>query len=376
MWCSISSLWGSATPPSLEFGILVRAICTRLSCELEDEDQMRDYVPQLTKSFAFFIQDGFPLSSLSSLIDPLRSANETSGEVVFSWIVVSETGEPVQSSANLDITPNCSLADMTDPDVLIILADPTSIFANAKSTTARLRRLDRAGVILGGASGGVFSLARAGVMAGHKSSVHWCYQAVFKEEFPHLECTNKVMIQDRRRITASGSTAVFELALNFIERTISHEVMTEVACWFQHPSVRSDEADQMHPTINQGFSEDSLPYPVISAIKLFRENVEEPLQISSIAEELGVSCRQLERCFMETTGCSPRAYYYRVRLRVAKQLVTHSNHSISRVANLTGFRRRSDFINRYLQVFGEPPSKHQGSVNHFHWRKSSEVAVN
>lgn len=331
---------------------------------------MRDYIPQETKSFAFLLQDGFTLSSLSALIDPLKTANEILGEDVFSWTIVSETGQPALSSTHLSITPDSTLEEMAEPDILIVLSDPTSRFENAKSTPARLRRLDRSGVILGGVGGGVFSLARAGVMAGHKCSVHWGYQAAFKAEFPHLDCSNKIMIQDRRRITASGSTAVFELVLNILNKAIGHELMTEVACWFQHPSVRSDEIDQMHPTIDQKYCEDSLPPLVGRAIRLFRENVEEPIQISSIADELGVSCRQLERLFTETAGCSPRSYYYLVRLRVAKQLVTHSNNSISQIASLTGFRRRADLVSRYKQAFGDPPSKHQSDVKNFHWRRA------
>lgn len=337
---------------------------------------MRDYAAPLTQVFAFLIQDGFPLSGLSALIDPLKSANQVIGDDAFSWVVVSETGDPVRSGANLEITPDCALSDLQDPDRLIILSDPVSEFENFKQTSARLRRLDRSGVTLGGVYGGVFSLARAGVMAGHKSSVHWGMQAAFNEEFPHLECTNKVMMQDRRRVTASGSSAALELALNLINQAVGHEVMTEVACWFQHPSVRSDDVDQMHPAINQNYCENSLPYPVRSAIKLFRENIEEPIQISQVARSVGVSVRQLERCFMDATGHSPRAYYFRLRLRVAKQLVIHSGHSIGRIANLTGFARRSDFVNRYVAVFGEQPSRHRSSINKFFWRKPAALEKN
>jgi AraC family transcriptional regulator, glycine betaine-responsive activator len=330
---------------------------------------MRDYIEQSITKFAFFIQDGFSLSCLSGLIDPLRKANEIVGQEMFVWSIVSETGAPVRSSADLAITPDGTLLDLEKPDILILLAHPESKLNTPKQTEARLRLLDRTGVAIGGVNGGEFSLARAGLMAGHKSSVLWCYQAAFSQEFPHLEFTDSVTTRGRRRYTASGSAAVLELALHFIGETLGHNIMTEVACWFQHPGVRNEGVAQMRPTVGRGFSEDSLPFPVRSAIKIFRENIADPVQISFVSDTLGVSGRQLERGFMQTTGMSPRNYYTCLRLRQAKHLITHSDHSISQIASLTGFSRRSDFISRYSSHYGDAPHKHKKSVNSFCWSK-------
>ena len=56
------------------------------------------------------------------------------------------------------------------------------------------------------------------------------------------EVWEAVILREKRRITASGSGAVFDLMLRLIEERLGRQCMTEVACWFQHPFVRDADA--------------------------------------------------------------------------------------------------------------------------------------
>jgi AraC family transcriptional regulator, glycine betaine-responsive activator len=85
------------------------------------------------------------------------------------------------------------------------------------------------------------------VMTAHRCSVHWCYEAAFKAEYPQIEATETVILRDRHRITASGVGAVFDLLLRRIEDRLDRDTMTEVACRFQHPFVRDQDARQKLP---------------------------------------------------------------------------------------------------------------------------------
>ena len=132
----------------------------------------------------FLLMDGFPMACLTSAIEPLRAANEITGRKEFAWQLVSETGAPVRSSAEVRFDPDCALDAVEGLDGLMLLSAPTSEFANPRHAFGLIRRLDRAGVGIGGFSGGIFPLARSGLMDGHRCSVHWCYEAAFKAEFP------------------------------------------------------------------------------------------------------------------------------------------------------------------------------------------------
>ena len=118
----------------------------------------------LTLGFLMF--QGFPMACLTSAIEPLRAANEISGTRAFAWVLLAETLAPVRSSAEVRFTPDQTLDAARGIDQIYLLSPPTAGFQAPRHSPAVLRRLDRAGVTLGAFSGGIFPLARAGVMGG------------------------------------------------------------------------------------------------------------------------------------------------------------------------------------------------------------------
>jgi transcriptional regulator GlxA family with amidase domain len=233
---------------------------------------------------------------------------------------------------------------------------PQSNFVHPKRSNAQVRWMDRSGVVLGGFSGGVFPLVRTGVMGGHVCSVHWCYDAAFKAEFPDIAASQSVIIRDRRRHTASGAGAVFDLMLRMIEEKLGRETMTEVACWFQHPFVRTDDASQKVPVQKRGGTDDMLPDAIRQAIQVFSDHIEDPVQISDVAEALGISERHLERSFKQATGQSPLKYYRLMRLKKARQKVLYSTQSITEIALSVGYASSTPMTRHYAEAFGVNPA--------------------
>lgn len=306
-------------------------------------------------TLGFLLFPGFPMACLTQAIEPLRAANEICGARAFSWVLLGETMEVVRCSAEVGFSPDRVLDEAEGLDQLYLISPPTAEFALPRHTPAVLRRLDRAGVTLGGFSGGVFPLVRAGVMAGHRCSVHWCYDTAFKAEFPQVTAEETVIVRDRRRITASGAGAVFDLMLGIIRDRLGAGLATEVACWFQHPQVREDSAPQKVPVQRATGTEDALPAPIRAAIELFGAHVEEPLSIKAVAEAVDMSPRHFERLFKRETGQSPLRYYHLVRLTKARQRVRYSNEPLSQIALSVGYDRAGSMSQRYQQLFGVSP---------------------
>lgn len=306
-------------------------------------------------TLGFLMFPGFPMACLTSAIEPLRAANEIAGRRAFAWTLLGETPEPVRSSAEVRFTPDATLDSVQGLDQLYLLAPPTGQFQRDRHASAVLRRLDRAGLTLGAFSGGIFPLARARLMAGHRCSVHWCYESAFKAEFPGIAAEETVIVRDRRRITASGAGAVFDLMLRLIEERLGRSTMTEVACWFQHPFVRDEAARQKVPVQRAAGTADALPPPVREAIRLFDTHVEEPLRIPDVAAAVKMSERNLERLFKRETGQSPLRYYRMVRLAKARQRVLYSDDSLTEIATSVGYARSAPMARHYAEVFGVSP---------------------
>ena len=108
----------------------------------------------------FLIFPDFPMACLTSMIEPLRAANEIAGHEAFSWQLISENGQAVTSSAQVVFETAGAFDAEIAVDVLFILSAPVTQVASARHVYGVLRALDRHGMILGGISGGVFPLSR------------------------------------------------------------------------------------------------------------------------------------------------------------------------------------------------------------------------
>lgn len=318
---------------------------------------------QQVTTIGLLVFPGFPMSCLTSMIEPLRAANEIYGQKAFAWRILSETGKRVDSSADVGFDPDLSLADAEGVDYVFLLSGPAANFTDRKASEGKLRRMARHGVAMGGVSGGVFPLARAGLLQGHECSVHWCYETAFAAEFPMIEMRDDVIIFDRNRYTVSGAAAAFDLMLHFVEERLGSETATEVACWFQHPLVRGKGVRQKIPTYGRDSTEDSLPEIVAKAVEILSHRISEPVGIDNLAHEVGVSARQLERLFKKATGQSPSRYYRSLRMKAARQLILYSKQSIGSVALAVGYETVGPLQHHYRQEFGISPNEDRIKIN-------------
>lgn len=321
----------------------------------------------------FLIFPGFPMACLTSMIEPLRAANEIVGRDVFGWTLVSEDGRRVEASAHVWFDPDVALSELEKTEKVFLLSGPSSRFVNPDRSNGKLRKLARHGTTIGAVSGGVFPLARSGLLEGHKASVHWCYEAAFAEEFPDFVTSTDVITIDKRRLTASGAAAAFDLSLHIIEQALGADVATEVACWFQHPLVRGQGVSQRKPTFAAESTSDMLPAMVRDAVALFTDHLDDPLNIADVAREVGVSVRQLERMFQKTTGNTPLVYYRSLRMHKARQLLLYSNQTMAEIAAAVGYASSFTLIKNYTEVFGIHPKEDRKKVNMFRVRDNTIV---
>ncbi|MEM6656624.1 MAG: helix-turn-helix domain-containing protein [Pseudomonadota bacterium] len=194
-------------------------------------------------------------------------------------------------------------------------------------------------------------------------SVHWCYEAAFKTEFPEVPIHGTMICNDGAFTTISGASAVFDHMLSLIDDRLGGDIMAEVACWFQHPFIRSGTVTQKVPAISTAQSQDLLPKQVARAIQHFAENIENPIQIGEVADAVGLSTRSLERSFKKATGHSPLIYYRKMRMNQARQLVLYTNDPIAEVAYMVGYASPGAFMRHYRETFGITPISDRRAKN-------------
>ena len=79
--------------------------------------------------------------------------------------------------------------------------------------------------------------------------------------------------------------------------------------------------------------------------------------VGIMAEELGLSERQIQRRAKETTGLTPAGYIRMMRLERAAQLLRQDAGRISEIAYAVGFENAKYFSRLFRQTFGHAPSE-------------------
>ncbi|APX18093.1 hypothetical protein BWR17_19630 (plasmid) [Phaeobacter inhibens] len=87
-----------------------------------------------------------------------------------------------------------------------------------------------------------------------------------------------------------------------------------------------------------------------------RQQVYEKIDISLIADQVGVSKRGLTRLFKQHFGVAPMEYWRNVRLSEAHWRVVNSRSSITEIAYDCGFTDSSHLIRWFKQKYGATPS--------------------
>lgn len=301
----------------------------------------------------FLLLDNFTLIAHSAAIEPLRMANQLSGEEHYQWFTLSDTGEPVRASDGQRILPDAPMGDAQDLDIVIVCGGVAQQQAIRPSHLSFLQAQTKRGCMVGGVCTGTWALAQAGLLDGYRASIHWECISGLQEAFPKVLVTNRLFTIEGNRLTASGGTAPLDMMLNLIGQQHGRELMAAISEMFMCERVRSDQEHQRIPLRHVlGTSQPKL----LEIVALMEANIEEPLELEDLAAIAGISRRQLERLFLKHLNCSPSRHYLTIRINRARQLLRQTSMMIIEVATACGFVSTPHFSKCYRGFFGVPPS--------------------
>ncbi|RNF35258.1 GlxA family transcriptional regulator [Paracoccus methylarcula] len=290
--------------------------------------------------FAFLMLDGQSMMSLASATEPLRAANRLLGREAFRWDLCSLDGSPVLASNGLPFQA-VTLDQALERNHAIFLCGGVRLEPpDERPYLAAMRRAARSGLALGALSTASYLMAQAGLLDGYRCTIHWENRTAFEEDFPHLEMTCTLFEIDRNRLTCSGGTAAMDLMLQIIADRHGADLAQAVANQFHHERIREANEDQ------QGGREQqmtALPQPLQRVIRLMRQNLEIPVPIEELAEEVCLSARQLERLFRLHLGMTPVRYYISLRVDRAREMLLYTGKPIMDIAVASGFASTSHF---------------------------------
>jgi transcriptional regulator GlxA family with amidase domain len=317
--------------------------------------QTADLRPQ---TFVFLLLENFTLIAFAGAIEPLRLANRMAERRLYDWRVVTGDAGPVTASNGVVLQADGGLDDLPREATILVVGGLSVKAAITRPVLTWLRREARRGLAVGALCTGAQVIAEAGLLEGRRCTIHWENRDSFEEDFPEIDLTQNIYVIDRDRYTAAGGAASTDLMLKLIARSHGTELANLVADQLIHTTLRSDrDAQRLSIPTRIGVRHPRLA----TVVHRMEANIEEPISPATLAQDAGMSTRQLERLFRRYLNRSPKRYYMELRLGKARNLLLQTDMSVINVALACGFASPSHFSKCYRALYRTTPYRERGA---------------
>ncbi|HET6619427.1 MAG TPA: GlxA family transcriptional regulator [Dongiaceae bacterium] len=306
---------------------------------------------------AVILVPGFALMSFASVIEPIRGANRLSRLHYYDWELFAPesemvSGGMVESNSGISVAaaPVAAL-EQGNFDLVVVCAASHAEQRRFRAVEDMVRRLARRNVALAAVSTGSFVLARAGLLAERRCTVHWDYADSFAEAFPDIAVCNDLFVVDGSILTCAGATAALDMMLQLIGAHHGQELARQISGQFLHGGIRAAADDQRRMLLGMGVTN----AVVQKAVSFMEAAIEDPVPLAELTRRTGVSQRQLERLCKRYLGATPAQYYVQLRLERARRMLRQTDMSVAEVAIACGFVSLSHFAKVYRRHYGLSP---------------------
>ena len=301
--------------------------------------------------FGFILKPEFPMNAFILATETLRIANQNSGQEIFEWTTISETGEAVRASNGMRVAPDHPLVNFPRCDFVILLDGNLPTLNISPAMLTALRTAHRHGSTIVGVDTGAFAIAAAGLTGKRDAVVHWEAVTSYMEHYPDARTRNQIYVIDRQLVLCAGGVATLDMMLDLIGRLRGAALAREVANALVHLPREAG-----HP---QRIDDEVVDTPKTSLsrriVGMMESNLDFPLPPRDIARQLGISIRTLERHCLGEFNQTPARLYLRIRLQAARNLLFYQNTEIKEIALACGFSYPSVFSRSFATQFGYSP---------------------
>jgi transcriptional regulator GlxA family with amidase domain len=219
-----------------------------------------------------------------------------------------------------------------------------------------LREKHSEGVVVAAVCGGVFILARSGLLAGRQATTHWAFNEEFSLQFPDvLTETDRMVIDYGDVLTAGGVLAWADLGLRLVERFLGPMVMLDTARFMNidPPGREQQFYSDFVPKTKHGDS------AILKAQQWLSTQREHAISVTDIARHACLEPRTLLRRFVSATGMKPSEYQQRLRITRAREMLEFSRTRIDEIAAKVGYDDVGGFRRVFRKIVGLTPSEYR-----------------
>lgn len=286
--------------------------------------------------------------SFAASLDPLRAANRRAGRTLFNWHFVTPCGGGAGLTGGVNIE-GPALQTVIQCDVLIVVGSFNVEAQSDASLRASSRRIVASGAKIIAADGGPELLALAGVLNGHAATCHWEELERFALQFPQVDVRRDRFCTSGNIATSGGAAPTIDVMLHLIGHWFGTALSARVASVLVHDAVTPGHQPQAPVSMPRAARLDAV---VGRALDMMEATLEDPIAVSAISKQLGLTQRALEMRFETRVGQPPKQVYLGMRLAEALRLASDSNLPVRDIAVATGFASQSAFARAFRTRHG------------------------
>ncbi|CAD5375144.1 HTH-type transcriptional regulator ArgR [Rubrivivax sp. A210] len=309
----------------------------------------------------FVLWPDFGPLSLAGALEALNAANQVLDDALYEPLLLAVDAHAVAGAGGLRVH-TLPLRDAPALELAFVVSDHTVGGAATAQPGPQQAQLSSwliaqaaAGRVLGGIGTGAALLAEAGVLRGHRATVHWPHVTMLAQRHPGVIVSQSLYEIDRQRLSCGGHQASRDLLIAWLAQRHGPRFGQEVAARLGLARVRAADERQRVPLAARLAAQAGGSARLAEAVALMEANLSEPLATEEIAGLVGVSRRQLERLFKQHMGELPSRWYLSLRLQRAQRLLRQTPQSVMQVGLACGFASGSHFSNAYRAFFGHTP---------------------
>ena len=284
-------------------------------------------------------------------------------ETLFTVRILSPTGEPFICGNGIPVTPELSVHEDPEAQVVILpelwLGPDEHMKGRYPELMAWIRRRHENGASIYSACSGAVMLAETGLLNNCEATSHWGYQDLFRTYYPKVlfrpEPNLAFADPAGQIVTAGGTTSWHDLAIHIISRHCSPGEALRIAKVY----------------LLKWHGEGQLPYETLirnnphadtvvrSCEDWLDEHFREDHVIRRVVAESNIPERTLKRRFKLAAGSSLIERLQNLRVEEAKRLLEAGAMPVDEISFEVGYEDASFFRRLFKRVTGLTPSQYR-----------------
>ncbi|MBM3604887.1 MAG: helix-turn-helix domain-containing protein [Alphaproteobacteria bacterium] len=301
---------------------------------------------------AILLFDGFSNMVLSCLLEPLRAVRDQA-HIDISWQIMTAGDGPVRSSSGLLVASDGDSGGSFD--VLIVVAGYGYRDHAANTALRQISALSRRSGLVIGADTGPWLLAALGMLSAKKATLHWSLLSEFAEAFPDVQVEPTPHVTVGKIWTCGGASGALNLMLAFITDRFGQANAFAASSMFLHDTERPQAgiSSGLRQLTGQGTAR------LRQVTGMMAETIEDPLSLSQLAGQCGLSLRKLDRLFQSEVGMPPGRYFQFLRLSHAQELANSTDLGLREIALRCGYSDAPALSKAFRRAYGHPIRRSQ-----------------